>query len=83
MAEVAKKKNSCPNCGSTDHYAKNCPKANIKIDSIGKSSEENSESDSMDDSITETSDDDPDPKEVLLVEYQEETQLEIQEIQLE
>ncbi|MBW0590233.1 hypothetical protein O181_129948 [Austropuccinia psidii MF-1] len=26
VAEVAKKKNSCHNCGSTDHYANNCPK---------------------------------------------------------
>ncbi|MBW0593510.1 hypothetical protein O181_133225 [Austropuccinia psidii MF-1] len=27
VAEVKKKKNSCHNCGSKDHYAKNCPKA--------------------------------------------------------
>ncbi|MBW0591864.1 hypothetical protein O181_131579 [Austropuccinia psidii MF-1] len=27
VAEVEKKKNSCHNCGSTDHYANNCPKA--------------------------------------------------------
>ncbi|MBW0583834.1 hypothetical protein O181_123549 [Austropuccinia psidii MF-1] len=27
VAEVAKKKTSCHNCGSTDHYANNCPKA--------------------------------------------------------
>ncbi|MBW0526217.1 hypothetical protein O181_065932 [Austropuccinia psidii MF-1] len=25
VAEIAKKKNSCHNCGSTDHYANNCP----------------------------------------------------------
>ncbi|MBW0545054.1 hypothetical protein O181_084769 [Austropuccinia psidii MF-1] len=25
VAEVAKKRNSCHNFGSTDHYAKNCP----------------------------------------------------------
>ena len=30
VAEVAKKKNSCHNCGSTDHYANNCTKANKK-----------------------------------------------------
>ncbi|MBW0477798.1 hypothetical protein O181_017513 [Austropuccinia psidii MF-1] len=24
VAEMPKKKNSCHNCGSTDHYAKNC-----------------------------------------------------------
>ncbi|MBW0499289.1 hypothetical protein O181_039004 [Austropuccinia psidii MF-1] len=30
VAEVTKKKNSCHNCGSTDHYANNCPKANRK-----------------------------------------------------
>ncbi|MBW0544752.1 hypothetical protein O181_084467 [Austropuccinia psidii MF-1] len=27
VAEVAKQKNSFHNCGSTDHYANNCPKA--------------------------------------------------------
>ncbi|MBW0509552.1 hypothetical protein O181_049267 [Austropuccinia psidii MF-1] len=30
VAEVAKKKNSCHNCGSTDHYANNCLKAKKK-----------------------------------------------------
>ncbi|MBW0469658.1 hypothetical protein O181_009374 [Austropuccinia psidii MF-1] len=28
VAEMSKKKNSCHNCGSTDYYANNCPKAN-------------------------------------------------------
>ncbi|MBW0547994.1 hypothetical protein O181_087709 [Austropuccinia psidii MF-1] len=42
-----------------------------------------SESDSMGDAIREPSDDDQDPREEFLVEYQEETPLEIQEIQLE
>ncbi|MBW0585763.1 hypothetical protein O181_125478 [Austropuccinia psidii MF-1] len=37
----------------------------------------------MGDAITEPSDDDQDPREEFLVEYQEETPLEIQEIQLE
>ncbi|MBW0493623.1 hypothetical protein O181_033338 [Austropuccinia psidii MF-1] len=37
----------------------------------------------MGDSIREKSDEDQDPREVFLVEYQEEAQLEIQEIQLE
>ncbi|MBW0471476.1 hypothetical protein O181_011191 [Austropuccinia psidii MF-1] len=27
VAEVAKKKSSCHNCCSTDHYSNNCPKA--------------------------------------------------------
>ncbi|MBW0476584.1 hypothetical protein O181_016299 [Austropuccinia psidii MF-1] len=31
VAEVAKKKNSCHNCGSTDHYANNFPKAKKKV----------------------------------------------------
>ncbi|MBW0583723.1 hypothetical protein O181_123438 [Austropuccinia psidii MF-1] len=36
VAEVAKKKNSCHNCGSTDHYANNCPKAKKKVYAIEK-----------------------------------------------
>ncbi|MBW0500586.1 hypothetical protein O181_040301 [Austropuccinia psidii MF-1] len=39
-AEVAKKKNSCHNCGSTDHYAHNCPKAKKKVYAIEKVPEE-------------------------------------------
>ncbi|MBW0491607.1 hypothetical protein O181_031322 [Austropuccinia psidii MF-1] len=59
-----------------------------KIHSIEKVSEEespteDSESDSMGDAIREQSDDDQDPREEFLVEYQEETPLEIQDIQLE
>ncbi|MBW0477395.1 hypothetical protein O181_017110 [Austropuccinia psidii MF-1] len=34
VAEVTKKKNSCHNCGSTDHYSNNCPKANNKVYAI-------------------------------------------------
>ncbi|MBW0558803.1 hypothetical protein O181_098518 [Austropuccinia psidii MF-1] len=44
---------------------------------------EDSESDSIGDVIREQSDDDQDPREEFLVEYQEETPLEIQDIQLE
>ncbi|MBW0572535.1 hypothetical protein O181_112250 [Austropuccinia psidii MF-1] len=44
---------------------------------------EDSESDSMGHSIREHSDDDQDPKEEFLVEYQEETQLEMQDLKLE
>ncbi|MBW0482566.1 hypothetical protein O181_022281 [Austropuccinia psidii MF-1] len=85
---MEKKKNSCHNCGSTDHYANNCPKAKKKIYSIEKVPEEespteDSESDSMGDAIREQSDDDQDPREEFLVEYQEEAPLEIQGIQLE
>ncbi|MBW0585560.1 hypothetical protein O181_125275 [Austropuccinia psidii MF-1] len=40
VAEVAKKKNSCHNCGSTDHYANNCPKAKKEIYAIEKVPEE-------------------------------------------
>ncbi|MBW0576822.1 hypothetical protein O181_116537 [Austropuccinia psidii MF-1] len=88
VAEVAKKQNICDNCGSTDHYANNCPKAKKKVYAIEKvpeeeSTTEDSESDSMGDAIRDLSDDDQDPKEEFLVEYQEETPLEIQDIQLE
>ncbi|MBW0483412.1 hypothetical protein O181_023127 [Austropuccinia psidii MF-1] len=88
VAEVAKKENSCHNCGSTDHYANSCPIAKKKVYAIEKvpeeeSSTEDSESDSMDYAIREPSDDDQHPREEFLVEYQEETQLEIQDIQLE
>ncbi|MBW0460322.1 hypothetical protein O181_000037 [Austropuccinia psidii MF-1] len=48
-----------------------------------KSPKEDSEPDSMGASIREQSDDDQDPREEFLVAYQEETPLEIQEIQLE
>ncbi|MBW0472354.1 hypothetical protein O181_012069 [Austropuccinia psidii MF-1] len=86
--EVTKKKNPCHNCGSTDHYANNCPKAKKKVYVIEQVPEEeylteDSESDSMGDSIREQSNEDQDPREEFLVEYQEETQLEIQDIQLE
>ncbi|MBW0569699.1 hypothetical protein O181_109414 [Austropuccinia psidii MF-1] len=88
VAEVAKKKNSCHNCCSTDHYANNCPKANKKFYAIEKVAEEespteDSDSDSMGDAIREKSDEEKDPREEYLVEYQKETPLEIQDIQLE
>ncbi|MBW0585493.1 hypothetical protein O181_125208 [Austropuccinia psidii MF-1] len=88
VAEVAKKRNSCHNCGSTDHYANNYPKEKKKVYAIEKvleeeSPTEDSESDSMGDAIREPSDYDQDPREEFLVEYQEETPLEIQDIQLE
>ncbi|MBW0495023.1 hypothetical protein O181_034738 [Austropuccinia psidii MF-1] len=88
VAEVAKRKNSCHNCGSTYHYANNCPKANKKVYDIEKVPEEDSptedsESDSMGDAIREPSDDNQDPREELVLKYQEESPLEIQDIQLE
>ncbi|MBW0573382.1 hypothetical protein O181_113097, partial [Austropuccinia psidii MF-1] len=88
VAEVAKKRNSCHNCGSTDHYDNKCPKAKIKVYASEKVPEEespteDSESDSMADAIREPSDDDQYPREEFLVEYQEETPLEIQDIQFE
>ncbi|MBW0517881.1 hypothetical protein O181_057596 [Austropuccinia psidii MF-1] len=60
VAEVTKKKNSCHNCGSTDHYT-NCPKSKKKVYAIEKVPEEespteDSDSDSMGDSIKEQSD---------------------------
>ncbi|MBW0517312.1 hypothetical protein O181_057027 [Austropuccinia psidii MF-1] len=80
VAEVTKKKISYHNCGSTDHYANNCPNAKKKVYAIEKVPEEesptvDSESDSMGDSIREPSDDDQDPREEFLVEYQEEAPL--------
>ncbi|MBW0468978.1 hypothetical protein O181_008693 [Austropuccinia psidii MF-1] len=82
MAEVTKKKNSCHNCGSTDHYASNCLKAKKKVYAIEQVPED-SESETVGYSIRKHSDDDQDPKGEFLVEFQEETQLEIQDIQLE
>ncbi|MBW0463887.1 hypothetical protein O181_003602 [Austropuccinia psidii MF-1] len=88
MAEVTKRKNTFHNCGSADHYANNCPKAKKKVYAIEKVPEEespteDSESDSMGNAIREQSDDDQDPRAVFLVEYQEETQIEIQDLQLD
>ncbi|MBW0566203.1 hypothetical protein O181_105918 [Austropuccinia psidii MF-1] len=40
VAELAKKKNSCHNCGSKDHHANNFPKAEEKVYFIEKVSEE-------------------------------------------
>ncbi|MBW0475749.1 hypothetical protein O181_015464 [Austropuccinia psidii MF-1] len=84
VAEVTKKKNSCHNCGSTDHYSNNCLKAKNKDYGFEKvpeeeSQTEDSESDSMGDAITEQSDEEQDPREEFVMEYQEETQLKIQE----
>ncbi|MBW0491502.1 hypothetical protein O181_031217 [Austropuccinia psidii MF-1] len=75
IEDVTKKKKACHNCGSTDHYANNCPKAKKKIYDIEKvpeegSQEEDSESNSMGYAIRENSDDDQDPIEEFLVEYQ-------------
>ncbi|MBW0468917.1 hypothetical protein O181_008632 [Austropuccinia psidii MF-1] len=72
----------------TDHYANNCPKAKKEVYAIGQvpeeeSPKEDSEPDFMGDAIREQSDDDPNLKEEISVEYQEETQLEIQDIKLE
>ncbi|MBW0468190.1 hypothetical protein O181_007905 [Austropuccinia psidii MF-1] len=88
VTEVAKKKNSCHNCGSTDNYANSCPKAKKKVYSIEKLPEEESptedfDSDSMGDAIREQYDNYQDLRREFLVEYQEETPLEIQDIQLE
>ncbi|MBW0576926.1 hypothetical protein O181_116641 [Austropuccinia psidii MF-1] len=88
VAEVTKKKHSYHNRGSTDHYANNCSKAKKKVYAIEKVPEEespteDSESDSMGDAIREPSDNDQDPKEEFLVEYQEESPLKIQDIKLE
>ncbi|MBW0476756.1 hypothetical protein O181_016471 [Austropuccinia psidii MF-1] len=88
VAEVTKKKSSCDNCGSTDHYSNNSPKEKKKVYSIEQvpeeeSTTEDSEPYSMGNAIREQSYEDQDPREKFLVEYQEEKQLEIQDIQLE
>ncbi|MBW0488771.1 hypothetical protein O181_028486 [Austropuccinia psidii MF-1] len=82
VAEVTNQKNSCHNCGSTDHYAKNFPKEKEKSYDIEKVPQEesptdNSDSESMSDAIREHSEGKQDPREEFLVEYQEETPLEI------
>ncbi|MBW0496138.1 hypothetical protein O181_035853 [Austropuccinia psidii MF-1] len=48
MEDVTKKKNTCHNCESTDHYANNCTKENKKFYAIEQVPED-SESDSMGD----------------------------------
>ncbi|MBW0475152.1 hypothetical protein O181_014867 [Austropuccinia psidii MF-1] len=58
VEDVTKKKGSCHNCGSTDHYAKNGPKAKKKFYAIEKVPEEEPptedyESDSIGDAIRE------------------------------
>ncbi|MBW0462110.1 hypothetical protein O181_001825 [Austropuccinia psidii MF-1] len=88
MAEVTNNKHTCHKCGSSDHYANKCPKAKNKVYVIEQVPEEESpaeysESDSLGDVIREQFDYDQDPREEFLVEYQEETQIEIQDIQLE
>ncbi|MBW0502083.1 hypothetical protein O181_041798 [Austropuccinia psidii MF-1] len=42
VAEVAKKKNSCHNCCSTDQYGNNCPKAKKKVYAMEKVPEKES-----------------------------------------
>ncbi|MBW0487773.1 hypothetical protein O181_027488 [Austropuccinia psidii MF-1] len=88
MADVTKKKNTCHNCGSTDHYSNSCPKAKKKFYAVEQVPEEespteDSESDSMGDAIREKSDDYKDPREEFPVEYKEETQIENQYIWLQ
>ncbi|MBW0495655.1 hypothetical protein O181_035370 [Austropuccinia psidii MF-1] len=73
VAEVTKKKNTCHNCGSVDHYANNCPEAKKKVYAIEKVPEEespteDSESESLGDAIREQSYDYQDPSKEFLVE---------------
>ncbi|MBW0528123.1 hypothetical protein O181_067838 [Austropuccinia psidii MF-1] len=42
VAEVTKKRDSCYNCGSTDHYSNNCSKAKKKSYAIGEVPEDES-----------------------------------------
>ncbi|MBW0552914.1 hypothetical protein O181_092629 [Austropuccinia psidii MF-1] len=85
MAEVTKNKHTFHNCGSKEHYANSCPKEKKKVYPIEQVPEEespteDSESDSKGDAIREQSDDDQDPRKEFAVEYQEETQIAIQDI---
>ncbi|MBW0534074.1 hypothetical protein O181_073789 [Austropuccinia psidii MF-1] len=73
VKEVTKKKNSCHNCGSTDHYSNNCRKAKKNFYAIEQVPEkelptEDSESDFISNAIREHSDFDQHPKEQFLVE---------------
>ncbi|MBW0488343.1 hypothetical protein O181_028058 [Austropuccinia psidii MF-1] len=73
VAEVTKKKNSCQNIGSIDHYSNNCPKAKKKFYDIEKvpeeeSSIENFQSDSMGDAIRDQSDEEQEPREEFMME---------------
>ncbi|MBW0465108.1 hypothetical protein O181_004823 [Austropuccinia psidii MF-1] len=82
VAEVEKKKNSCHTCGSTDHYAKNCPKAKEKVYAIEQVPEEElqteeADSDFMGDAIREQFHEEQDQIEEFQVEYQEKTPVEI------
>ncbi|MBW0569686.1 hypothetical protein O181_109401 [Austropuccinia psidii MF-1] len=70
------------------YYSNKSPNAKKKVFAIDKVPEEEcsteySDSHSMGDAIRESPDDDHDPKEEFLQEYQEEKQLEIKDIQLE
>ncbi|MBW0529975.1 hypothetical protein O181_069690 [Austropuccinia psidii MF-1] len=87
VAEVTKKENYCHNCGSTEHYANNCPKEKEKVYAIEKFPEEespteDSESNCMGDAIREQSDKEQHAREEFVVEYQGKTLLEIHRIQL-
>ncbi|MBW0512184.1 hypothetical protein O181_051899 [Austropuccinia psidii MF-1] len=73
---------------SNDYYANNCPKEKKKSYAIEQVPEEESptedyDSDFMGDAIREQFDEEQDPREEFLVEYQEETPLEVQDIHLE
>ncbi|MBW0512657.1 hypothetical protein O181_052372 [Austropuccinia psidii MF-1] len=88
VEELTKEKTFCHNFVSTDHNANSFQKEKEKVYAIEKfpaeeTLEEDSESDSMGYFIKVKADDDQDPKEELLVGYEEETQLEIQEIKFD
>ncbi|MBW0529395.1 hypothetical protein O181_069110 [Austropuccinia psidii MF-1] len=74
--------------GHANHYANNCPKEKKTVYAIEKVTEEespteDSDSDSMGDAIREQPYEEKNPREEFLVEYQEKTPLEIQDIKLE
>ncbi|MBW0467441.1 hypothetical protein O181_007156 [Austropuccinia psidii MF-1] len=87
MKEIVSGRNHLSGLTTKTNQGKRCQKEkkkNYAIEQVPEEdTQEDSESDSMGDSIRENSDDDQEPIERFLVEYQEETQLEFQDIQLE
>ncbi|MBW0498185.1 hypothetical protein O181_037900 [Austropuccinia psidii MF-1] len=79
VAEVAKKRNSCHDCGSTDHYANNCPKAKKNVYSIEKYQRRNPQQRILTQNLWEM----PSENNLMKSKTQEETPLETQDINLE
>ena len=75
--EAPRRRNTCHNCGSPDHYANNCPKGKKKIfaieeESVEEHMEYKSDSDSMGNGLRQDSDSGSEPIEQYLLEYEDE-----------